>query len=277
MAAVAILGAGPLGGSVAFALASAGACGRIVIVDEAGDVAAGKALDVLQAGPLAGSHTRLAGSDRLEDAAGAELVVVADRAGGGGEWQGEAGLAQVARLAQVNPEAAIVLAGASQAWLAERAAIELGIAPRRIAGSAPLALEAGCRTLTAVAAGASALDVALGVAGRPPRTWLPIWEHATVAARPLEQLLDAPALRTLEARCRALWPPGVEALASAAASVAGAWLARSRRALTCLAVLPPDARALAVPVSFESGLAEPDRLVLPPRVRLALDLAEPRV
>lgn len=276
MATVAILGAGPLGGSSAFALASAGSCGRIVIVDEARDVAAGKALDVAQAGPLTGSDTRLFGTDRIEDAAGADLVVLADRAGGAGEWQGEAGLAQLARLRQVNPDAAILLAGVSQAWLAERAVIELEVAPGHVAGSAPLALEGGCRTLVGAAAGASPLDVALGVVGRPPRTWLPVWEHATVAARPLEQLLDAPALRVLDARCRVLWPPDVQALASAAAAVAGAWLARSRRTLTCLAVVPPEARALAVPLSFESGLAEPGRLALPPRVRSALDL-EPGV
>jgi malate/lactate dehydrogenase len=275
MATVAILGAGPLGGSAAFALASAGACRRIVIVDEAGGIAAGKALDVAQAGPLTGSDTGLSGSDRLEEAAGADLVVVADRAGGG-EWQGEAGLAQLARLVQVCSGAVIVLAGASQAWLAERAVVELGVAPRHVAGSAPLALEGGCRAMAALAAGASPIDVALGVVGRPPRTWLPVWEQATVAARPLEQLLDAPAVRALEARCQVLWPPGVQALASAAAAVAGAWLTRSRRALTCLAVLPPDGHALAVPVSFSSGLAEPARLVLPPRVRSALGLAETR-
>jgi hypothetical protein len=276
MATVAILGAGPLGGSAAFALASAGACRRIVIVDEAGDVAAGKALDVAQAGPLTRSDTRLSGADRIEEVAGADLVVVADRAGGGGEWQGEAGLAQIARLVQVSPGALIVLAGASQAWLAERAVIELGVALRRVVGSAPLALEGACRTLVALAAGSSPIDVALGVVGRPPRTWLPVWEQATVAARPLEQLLDAPAVRALEARCRVLWPPDVQALASAAAAVVKAWLSRSRRALTCLAVVPPDARALAVPVSFASGLAEPARLVLPPRVRSALDVAETR-
>jgi malate/lactate dehydrogenase len=275
MATVAILGAGPLGGSAAFALASAGACRRIVIVDEAGGIAAGKALDVAQAGPLTGSDTGLSGSDRLEEAAGADLVVVADRAGGG-EWQGEAGLAQLARLVQVCSGAVIVLAGASQAWLAERAVVELGVAPRHVAGSAPLALEGGCRAMAALAAGASPIDVALGVVGRPPRTWLPVWEQATVAARPLEQLLDAPAVRALEARCQVLWPPGVQALASAAAAVAVAWLTRSRRALTCLAVLPPDGHALAVPVSFSSGLAEPARLVLPPRVRSALGLAETR-
>ena len=49
---VAILGAGDLGGALARTLASSDAVSRIVLVDDARTVAAGKALDIRQAGPI---------------------------------------------------------------------------------------------------------------------------------------------------------------------------------------------------------------------------------
>ena len=49
---VAIIGAGELGGALARTLATRDAVSRIVLVDEAGNVAAGKALDIRQTGPV---------------------------------------------------------------------------------------------------------------------------------------------------------------------------------------------------------------------------------
>ena len=62
MQTVAILGAGELGGSVARTLATADVARHVVLVDKAGQVAAGKALDILQSGPVEGFHTRVTGN-----------------------------------------------------------------------------------------------------------------------------------------------------------------------------------------------------------------------
>ncbi len=67
-----------------------------MLVDDAADVARGLALDIRQAGPIAGSSTAVEGTGDTGAVVGAGVVVVADRHGAG-EWRGDDGLALVAR------------------------------------------------------------------------------------------------------------------------------------------------------------------------------------
>ena len=62
---VAILGAGDLGGALARTLASGDAVSRIVLIDDARTVAAGKALDIRQTGPIESYDTAIDGTDDL--------------------------------------------------------------------------------------------------------------------------------------------------------------------------------------------------------------------
>ena len=79
-----ILGAGDIGGALARQLAALDLVSRIVIVDDLANVAAGKALDVAQSGPVDGYHTALSGTNDVAAVVGAAAVVVADRAGAAG-------------------------------------------------------------------------------------------------------------------------------------------------------------------------------------------------
>ena len=110
MATVCIIGAGELGGAVADALAQSGRISRVWLVDVAGNVAAGKALDIQQSGAVIGFHTRLDGSDDMTRAAGCAACVIADKAGAG-EWQGDDGYAMLTRLARYLGDSPIVFAG----------------------------------------------------------------------------------------------------------------------------------------------------------------------
>ncbi len=65
MTTVCILGAGELGGSVAHALARGERVRRVRLIDEAGTIAAGKALDIQQAGAVEGFHTVVEGTNDL--------------------------------------------------------------------------------------------------------------------------------------------------------------------------------------------------------------------
>ena len=65
MQTVAILGAGELGGAVGRALACRDLVSRIVFIDKSATVAAGKALDIRQCGPVEGFDTRLDGTEDL--------------------------------------------------------------------------------------------------------------------------------------------------------------------------------------------------------------------
>jgi malate/lactate dehydrogenase len=274
MSTVAILGAGPLGGTLASTLALGSICSKVLIVDDAGPVAAGKALDVRQSCPIGGSDTQLTASRNPADAKNADVIVVADRAGDGNEWQGEAALSLLRRVFDNNPTAPVVLAGCSQGWLLERAILELGRSPRTIFGSAVHALEAGIRVVTGLEADQPARDVMLNVVGRPPKSLVVVWEAATIATRPALDRLEAGAIRRIESRAGALWPPGPYALASAAGFAIKTILAASGRSMTGLVVADySQGAAVAVPVRLAaSGIAE---IAEPPserRAKLALGL-----
>ncbi|HEV3142133.1 MAG TPA: NAD(P)-binding domain-containing protein, partial [Vicinamibacterales bacterium] len=141
---VAIIGAGELGGATAHLLARRGIARSIVLVDDRDRVAAGKALDIAQAAPVEGFATQLSSSNDPSTAAGADVIVVADRMQGG-EWQGEEAFALVKRLSVSAPAAILILAGSSSSDVIERSVGEGGVARRRLIGSAPEALAAAAR------------------------------------------------------------------------------------------------------------------------------------
>src|SRR4051812_11841552 len=109
---VAIIGAGPVGGELAFILARQGIAQSVTVVDESGQVAAGKALDIMQAGPIASFSTRVSGATDFMIAAGAAVIVVADRFDAG-EWQGGDGLMLLRRVVQLGGRSIILCAGPS--------------------------------------------------------------------------------------------------------------------------------------------------------------------
>lgn len=123
---IAIIGAGDLGGTLAHALARRQTAAAVRLIDERGRVAEGKALDLMQAAPVEGFAAQLSGSTDLMAAGGADVVVLADQAGGT-EWHGEDGLRLVRRLGQIAPRAIVVCAGSLQRDLVGRAVRELHV------------------------------------------------------------------------------------------------------------------------------------------------------
>jgi malate/lactate dehydrogenase len=230
-----VAGAGPIGAGVIHQLARRELFTHIVVVDEQAAVASGISLDILQSGPIEGFDTRIDATPEPARSAGSLVIVLADRLGApGGEWQGEPALGIVERLVAASPQAFLVCAGAGQAWVVERATAELTIPTARVAGSAPLALEAAFRSLVALEADASAVDVHAPLGGRPPGPFTVDWDRARIASAAALDRLPLSSARRLERLLPRLWPPGPAALASAAAAVTCAAATTSRRALTCL-------------------------------------------
>jgi malate dehydrogenase len=257
---VAIIGAGALGGAVAHAIARRDVARGVTIVDDAGRVAAGKALDIAQAAPVEGFATLLSGSTDLSAAAGVDVVVVADRFAAG-EWQGEDQLVLLRRLSQMAPRAVVVIAGASGREMVDRGVGELKLPRQRVIGTAPEALAGAAKALIALALNASARDVAIAVLGAPPAHTIIPWEDATIGGSALTRVLDQPTRRKLDAEIAALWPPGPYALAAAAAQVVAAIGGRSRQRACCF--VAPDRsesarrRTTALPVRLgPSGIVD---------------------
>jgi hypothetical protein len=211
-----IIGAGNLGSAIARQLAAADVVSTIMLVDDDENAAAGKALDICQAGPIDGYVTALSATSSLDAAIGAQFVVLADRCAQSLEWQDDAAVGLIARIASLNQTAPIVCAGAAQASTIERAVRDFGIARRQLFGTAPEALRSAVVALAALEAQCTPADVNLSVLGLPPHQVIVPWEDASIAGRRATSVLPPPALARLESRLPRLWPPGPVTLASAA-------------------------------------------------------------
>src|SRR5262249_39250046 len=72
---IAVVGAGNVGATAAQRLAEK-SLGDVVMIDIVEGLPQGKALDLLQSGPIEGYGSQLSGSNRMDDVRGADLVIV---------------------------------------------------------------------------------------------------------------------------------------------------------------------------------------------------------
>ncbi len=275
---VVIVGAGELGGALARQVAAADIIPRVTLVDDAGKVAEGKALDIRQAAPVDGYSTHLIGTTDESAVVSADVIVIADRAATNVEWQDDAGVALVRRLAYLNPAATILCAGAQQLSLVERGVREAGFDRLRVFGSAPEALRSAVVVMTALEAGCAPVDVSLTVVGRPPQQSIVPWEDASVAGRRATDVLSPPAITRLDGRLSRLWPPGPFTLASAATRALSAVFRRNNH-VVCVFVAVTRAegdrgRVGMLPVQLHAGgIAAVRTPTLSTRDRVRLDTA----
>ena len=278
MATVVILSAGDIGGATARQLAATDLVSRIVLVDDLAGVASGKALDVAQSAPVDGYHTALAGSNDVAAVVGAAVVVIADRAAGSAEWQGDEALALLKRVAGLNQAAPLLCAGASQAGLIEKLVTEAGVSRARVFGSAPEALRSAVVAITALEANAAPVDVSLSVLGKPPHQVIVPWDEAAISGRSATHVLSAAQLARLDARIARLWPPGPYALAAAATHLIRSALTRSPRVHAAMVAAVRDdgapGRAAMMPVTLNTtGIATLVEPALSTRDRVRFDTA----
>lgn len=224
---VAILGAGPTGAAVAQALTWRGRVRDVRLIDEAATVAAGKALDLRQTGPISGTDTRLSGLDDPLAAVGADAIVIAD-AHGDGPWTGDRGLALVRRLRAAGATAPLVFACPDQTWLVEAAVRELGMPADGVVGTAAAAIAGAARALVALEVNGSGVDVSLHACGRPPACII-AWSSATIGGSAVADRVSAHRLRAIAAQVAVLWPPGPYAIAAATVPVVEGLLSGTRR------------------------------------------------
>jgi malate/lactate dehydrogenase len=279
MSSVTIVGAGSLGGAVAQALAARDKVRRVLLVDAAAGVAAGKALDILQSGAVSGSHTRLEGTDDLSRAVGSAVCVIADRHGPPeAEWSGDDGLALLRQLVPWTENTPLVFAGAGQTGLMLTARREHHIPRPLLIGSSPEAYASAMRSMVALEAGCSPAEVSLAVLGLPPAGLVVPWSEAAIGGFALERTLTPVQMSRLDARALRLWPPGPFALGMAAARAVEAVVTASRGALSVLTVLDGEYgvrnRLGSMPALLDAGGVAGLRVpALSPRERVQVETA----
>ena len=255
MSTVAILGAGPIGASVAQTLARRARVRDVRLVDTAAGVAAGKALDIRQAGPVDGYDTRVSGEGDVLAATGAGVIVIADSSAEG-EWEGDRGLALVRQLMAAGASAPLVFVGPKQTWLMEAVARELGVPADRIVGTAAAALTGAVRGLGALEADGSGADVSLAVAGRPP-AFVIAWSSATIGGALVTDRVPAHRLAAISHQVKALWPTSPYAIAAATAPVVEGLLAGTRTHVPGVTIVDREwdvrNRAALLPLTLGNG------------------------
>jgi malate dehydrogenase len=249
---IAIFGAGELGATLARRLAASSLYRRVLLLDPDVGKAQGKALDILQSGPVDGFDTAVEGGP-LDRAGEVDAAVVADPpALDAGRLPSEAAaILDVARAAAGRGP--LLVAGGHPALV--EMAVERGHPRDRVLGSAPVAIVAALRRELARALEGRPRDAAATVLGRPPARLLMPRGTALLGGVPVDRLAPTAARAALQ-RVEGRWP-GPVGLAAAAARVLGALASADASVLSVLVSLAGEyghrGRALAVPARLGRG------------------------
>jgi malate dehydrogenase len=255
---IALIGAGNIGGTLAL-LAGLRQLGDVVLFDVAGGVAAGKALDIEQAGAIESFDSELSGGNDYAGIVGADVVIVT---AGFPRTPGMSRDDLLARNAAVIGEVAdgirthcpdafvIVITNPLDVMVAvmqERS----GLPPERVVGMAGVLDSGRFRLFLARELGVSVADVQAFVLGGHGDSMVPLIRYSSVAGIPIPDLIrmgwttqeriDAIVQRTangggeivkLLERGSAFYAP-----ASAAIAMAESFLLDRKRVLPCAALL----------------------------------------
>lgn len=239
MAKVTIIGAGRTGATAAHWLAEREVA-DLVLVDMLEGLAAGKALDLLQALPLVGSDVRIVGCGDYAATAGSDIIVVtAGMARAPGMSREDLLVSNseivrqvVERSMPTSPDAIlIVLTNPVDAM--SYLAMKIGGLPRqRVVGQAGVLDSARMCMFVAAELGVSAQSVHCIVLGGHGDAMVPLTRHSNVAGQPLVDLLPPERLQAIIDRTRRAGTEIVDLLSSGSAYYApGAALAQMVEAI----------------------------------------------
>jgi malate dehydrogenase len=248
MLTVVILGAGELGATLARRLAGRELARRIVLVDPDEGRARGKALDIMQSGPVDGFGTRVEGSADPAGIAEPDILVAADLP----ELTDGPGAGDRLGLLVAKTKPRLVIAAAARPAASVDGVLATGFAADRVAGSAPVAVASALRRHLAAALDVEPSAVSLALLGLPPDVIVVPHASASAGGMPIEQLRPAAVRQAVQAV--AARTPGPVALAAAAAHVILALVSPRR------AVVPVLARGDAAFGLGRATLALPRRL-----------------
>ena len=206
---ITIIGAGNVGATLAQRLAERDYA-DIVLVDIVEGLPQGKALDLLEAGPVVGYDSLITGSNGYAESAGSDVVVVtsgiARKPGMSRDdlVMTNAGIvAGVVRQASAaSPDAVIVVVSNPLDVMAQVALAVSGFPRERVVGMAGVLDTARFRAFLALELGASVRDVQAYVLGGHGDTMVPLTHLSTVAGIPVVDLVSAERLEQIVQRTR---------------------------------------------------------------------------
>jgi len=206
---VTVVGAGNVGATCALRLADKGLA-DVVVVDILEGIPQGKALDILEAGPLAGIDIRITGSNDYEPTANSDIVVLT--AG----FPRKPGMSRddllwanydivknsVENAIKYSPHCVLIVVTNPLDAMCHVAYKVSGFPKNRVVGMAGILDTARFRTFVAQKLDVSIKDVTAFVLGGHGDTMVPLVRYTSVAGIPLSDLLDAETIQILVKRTR---------------------------------------------------------------------------
>lgn len=204
---ITVVGAGMVGGTVAQLLAQRDYA-DIVLVDIVEGLPQGKALDLLEAGPVLGYDSLISGANSYEETAGSDLVVItsgiARKPGMSRDdlLRTNMGIVRsvTEQLVGASPNTIIVVVSNPLDAMCHVAFDAAGFPRERVIGQAGVLDSARFRTFIAQELDVSVRDVSAFVLGGHGDTMVPLSRYSTVAGIPITELLPPERVRALEER-----------------------------------------------------------------------------
>ena len=207
---IAVIGAGNVGATLVQRLAEKELAKTVVVVDVVEGVPQGKALDIMQSGPVYGYDTQVVGTNGYDEVEGADLVVItagiARKPGMSRDDLLETNariLRDVCTQIKVKAPNSIVIVVSNPLDIMCHVALETtGFPANRVFGMAGVLDTARYRTFLAEAAGVSVEDIQAFVLGGHGDTMVPMPRYTTVAGIPITQFIDEAKLNQIIDRTR---------------------------------------------------------------------------
>jgi malate dehydrogenase len=207
---IAVIGAGNVGATSAQRLAEAELAKTVVLVDVVEGIPQGKALDILQSGPVYGYDTQMIGSNGYDDVANAELVVItagiARKPGMSRDdlLETNAGIMRgvCEQIKRVAPQAIVIVVSNPLDVMCHVALETTGFPKERVIGMAGVLDTSRFRTFIAEAANVSVNDVQAFVLGGHGDTMVPLVRYSSIAGIPLDHFLPQDTIDRLVDRAR---------------------------------------------------------------------------
>ncbi len=204
---VTVVGAGMVGGTVAQMLALRDYA-DVVLVDIVEGMPQGKALDLMQAGPILGYDSRLIGANGYEETAGSDVVVItsgiARKPGMSRDDLLRTNMGIVGSVTEQvvpgSPDAIIIVVSNPLDAMCHAAFDAAGFPRERVIGMAGVLDSARFRTFIAMELGVSVEDVSAFVLGGHGDTMVPLSRFSTVAGIPIPELLAPDRIKAIEER-----------------------------------------------------------------------------
>ena len=206
---VTVIGSGNVGASVAMRLADK-QMADVVLIDILEGIPQGKALDMLESGPIEGSDVNIRGTNDYADTADSDLVVMT--AG----FPRKPGMSRddllranyevvngaIAQAAKHSPEAILIVVTNPLDAMVQTAFRVSGFPKHRVLGMAGVLDTARYRTFIAEALSVSVRDVQGFVLGGHGDTMVPVPRYTTVAGIPVGDLMPPEQLEAVVKRTR---------------------------------------------------------------------------